>query len=270
MLGAIIGDIIGSRFEFINCRDVNFELFDSTCCITDDSVETIATMDWLLTDGSGDYAVFLRKWCRKYPDAGYSPAFVEWVNDDNAKAYNSFGNGAAMRVSPVALYATTDGRAPLLSEKTAIVSHNHKEGIKGAEAITMAAYWAKRKESKEFIKKWTEDEFGYKLDLTLKKNSRFDATCQITVPQAISCFIESDSFESAIRLAVSLGGDTDTIAAMTGGIAEAYYGIPDEIKKKALAFIPDDMKKVIDKFYPLCAETEAEARGYKALKRFGF
>lgn len=261
MKGAILGDIVGSRFEFKNHLSKDFQMFTYQSVFTDDTVCTIATMDWLMNQ-SQDYSFYLKKWCRRYPNAGYSGMFKKWI-DTSDKPYNSFGNGAGMRVSPVGLFGSFIGEVLMLAEKTAIATHNHPEGIKGAKAIALAVYLAKSK-SKQEIKTEIE-KLGYKIELPEKKGV-FDATSQVTVPHAIACFLESNSFEDAIRIAVSIGGDSDTITSMTGGIAEAFYGIDE----KYLKYLPDEFTEIIDKFYKFCDKRQKDASSETARMRFVF
>ena len=245
MLGAIIGDIAGSRFEFRNHRSKDFALFADSCSVTDDSIMTIAVAKAILSckgnfDKLEDNAVYyMRLIGRKYPCCGYGGMFQRWMFDDNPAPYNSFGNGAAMRVSPCGLIAKTEDEAKLLSKKVTEVTHNHPEGLKGAEAAAVAVFMARNGAKINEIKERIEKDY-YMLDFTLdsiRQSYKFNETCQGTVPQAVRAFIESVSFEDAIRNAVSIGGDSDTLAAITGGIAEAYYGIPGELKQMALDFL---------------------------------
>lgn len=255
MKGTIIGDIVGSRFEFNNHKSKFFDLFSNECKFTDDTICTIATMEWLSENEDNDYSMYLKKWCKKYPNAGFSPKFKEWFMN-NGNPYNSFGNGSAMRVSPVGWYATFEGAVFTLSENSAEVSHNHSEGIKGANAIAYTIYLSKKGTDKKNIKSEIEQRFGYKLNQTvsfIRKYNEFDATCQITVPQAIICFLESVDFEDALRLAISIGGDSDTIGAMVGGIAEAFYGVPLGVWQKAKEFLPREMITIVKEFYSTCS-----------------
>ena len=268
MLGAIIGDIAGSRFEFNNTKRKDFNLLDDKCYFTDDTVMTVAVAAALMTSRSfaelrENTVLCMRKFGRAYPHRGYGGMFANWLYTDNPQPYNSFGNGSAMRISPVGFLARSAGDVKKLSAAVTEVTHNHPEGLKGAEAIAMAIYWARQNEDKEeifqFIAKYyypelkTEaltykclhEEYGWDYGLG-------SVTCQSSVPQAIACFRESESFEDAIRLAVSLGGDSDTIAAMVGGIAEAYYGIDEQTERRALAFLPDEFKTIISKFRKKC------------------
>lgn len=250
MLGAIIGDIVGSRFEFNNTNQTNFTLFTPDCNFTDDTICTIAVADALL-NGS-DFGDTIHRWCRKYPypTGGYGGSFARWVHSDTPKPYNSFGNGSAMRVSPCGWLST---RQEVLSHarQSAECTHNHPEGIKGAMCIADCIYHAHVGADKSEMVALVTKEYTYPLDMTcheIRRMNTFNETCQVTVPQAIVCFVESTDFESAIRLAVSIGGDSDTIAAITGSIAEAYYGIPENIEQKALSLLTPEMKRVIKQF----------------------
>ena len=253
MLGSVIGDIAGSRFEFNNRRSRDFPLFDRGCFVTDDSIMTLAVAKAILAS-EGDWNTlgsntvkYMQAIGRKYPDCGYGGMFRRWMFDDNPKPYNSFGNGAAMRVSPCGFFARTEEEAKLLSKKVTEVTHNHPKGIKGAEAVTIAIFMARNGAAADDIKKRIEKDY-YPLNFTLdsiRNTYRFNETCQGTVPQAIMAFIESVSFEDAIRGAISIGGDSDTLAAIAGGIAEAFYGIPPDIKTKALTFLDNELQCII-------------------------
>lgn len=246
MLGAIIGDIVGSKYEFTSDKTKDFELFSGDSCLTDDSMMTIAVGCACAKSDLGDEEDFkswviyyMRKIGREFPSAGYGYHFFRWIKSDFMGAYNSFGNGSAMRVSPVAWAAQSLEEAEKLAKWSAEVTHNHPEGIKGAQAVAAAIYLARTGKSKAEIKDYIERHY-YKLDFTLdeiRPTYEFDVTCQGSVPQAIQCFLESSDFEDAIRNAVSLGGDGDTQAAMAGAIAEAFYGIPEDIKQKGLEYI---------------------------------
>ncbi len=253
MLGAIIGDIVGSRFEFNNHRSTEFELFHKDCSFTDDTICTIAVAEACIQNTN--FTDSLLYWCRKYPNpkGGYGGSFNRWVFSEYPEPYNSFGNGSAMRVSPVAWTNNELREVIRLSNESAWVTHDHPEGIKGAQCIAYAIWHLKfgGGAGKKWIKSMAETNYGYKFDLTcdqLRKMNSFDETCMVTVPQAIQCFSESHDFESAIRLAVSIGGDSDTIAAITGSLAEAAYGIPEWMVVKAMTYLPDDMKDVINQF----------------------
>ncbi|GHT09128.1 hypothetical protein FACS189432_05200 [Bacteroidia bacterium] len=250
MLGAIIGDIVGSRFEFKNHRSTDFDLFTDDCSFTDDTICTVAVADALLRNIP--FSNSLQSWCRKYPNpkGGYGGSFAQWVHSPNPMPYNSFGNGSAMRVSPVAHYF--DYRENVLENArlSAECTHDHPEGIKGAMAIADCIYHCLIGYSKKQIELGCS--YYYRIDTTcdeIRKTNTFNETCQVTVPQAIVCFLESTDFESAIRLAVSIGGDSDTIAAITGSIAEAYYGIPEHIKTTALEYLPQEFINIINTFY---------------------
>ena len=242
MLGAIIGDMVGSIYEFHNHRSKEFPFFNSRCCPTDDSIMTIAVAKAILeNDGKAeeleDQAVkWMQKIGRQYPNCGYGGRFFRWMHTRDPQPYGSFGNGAAMRVSACGWAGKTLDEVKALSHAVTIVSHNHPEGVKGAEATVCAIFLARTGHSKEEIRSFIEDNY-YTLNFTLdeiRPTYRFDVTCQGSVPQAIEAFLESDSFEDAIRNAISIGGDSDTLAAITGSIAEAFYGIPKDIRKHAV------------------------------------
>ena len=242
MLGAIIGDMAGSIYEFHNHRSKEFPFFGVGCYPTDDSIMTIAVAKAILeNDGKAEglekQAVkWMQKIGRQYPNCGYGRRFYGWVFARDPHPYGSLGNGSAMRVSPCGWAGKTLDEVKALSRAVTIVSHNHPEGVKGAEATACAIFLARTGHSKEQIRSFTEEHY-YALDFTIdgiRPTYRFDVTCQGTVPQAIEAFLESDSFEDAIRTAISVGGDSDTLAAITGGIAEAFYGIPETLKKQAI------------------------------------
>lgn len=248
MLGAIIGDIVGSRFEFNNAKSYYFgPLFTKECQFTDDTICTVAIADAIL-NGSEDYAGYLQTWCRKYPHpmGGYGASFSRWINDPEAKPYYSFGNGAAMRVSPVAWAFDTMGEAISHAIATASVSHNHPEGIKGAIATAqaiMALRICKNKAVTHSI-----EEIYYDPD-KVYPTGVFNETCQGTVPVALRIVRDSKDFEDAIRLTMRWGGDSDTLGAIVGSMAEVLYGIPSSIKNEALEYLPGEMRKVIARFY---------------------
>ena len=261
MLGAIIGDIVGSRWEFNPTNNYNFELFSDENGFTDDTICTVAVADALLK--GRDYGESIHEWCRRYPQpmGGYGGRFAQWVHSDNPLPYNSFGNGAAMRVSPVAMWFQDTNEAKFQAERTAACSHNHPEGLKGAsavaEAINVAIHTCYGKSHKEQTALASEIAlavaFNNKynvLDIELQDiQNKFDETCQGTVPAALWVITESNGFEDAIRKAVSLGADADTIGAIVGSIAEHIWGIPGEIKEKALGYLTDEMREVVEKFY---------------------
>ncbi len=242
MLGAIIGDMVGSIYEFHNHRSKDFPFFSDQCWPTDDSIMTIAVAKALLaTDGKAEglskQAVkWMRKIGRQYPDCGYGGRFYGWMFSDRPQPYGSYGNGAAMRVSACGWAAGSLGEARELAYAVTSVTHDHPAGIDGAEAVACAIYLARTGSSKEEIRQFIEDNY-YDLDFTLdeiRPRYRFNESCQGTVPQAIEAFLESESFEDAIRNAISIGGDSDTLAAIAGGIAEAFYGIPAALRMEAL------------------------------------
>ena len=248
MIGAIIGDIIGSRFEFNNLRGSNFKLFTDRCSYTDDTICTIAIAEAILRSES--YGVNLQKWCRKYPHpmGSYGARFSQWIWDDMRTPYNSFGNGSAMRVSPVAWAFNEDFDVMKNAIDTAAISHNHTFGIHGAMVVALAIY-ASRKFKKESYCKGVMRELCDKFfPEPIKRKGVFDETCQGTVPVAADIIIESNSFEDAIRKAMQWGGDSDTLGAIVGSIAEAIWGIPEEIYNKAMTYLTQEMKDVVINF----------------------
>ncbi len=261
MLGAILGDIIGSTYEFANTKDYNFDLFPAGSNYTDDTVLTVAVADAIINNIN--YGENIQQWARKYPHpkGAYGGSFSKWIYQDNPKPYNSFGNGSAMRVSPVGWLFTTEEEVLSQAKKSAECTHNHLEGIKGAQATAIALFFARKGKDKAFIKNYIEKNFGYNLDRSvdeIRKSYSFDVSCQGTVPESLICFLESTSFDDAIRNAISIGGDSDTIGAIVGGIAEAFYGIPAELAEKAESFLPNDMLNVIDEFRKRRVEKSSE------------
>ena len=258
ILGAVIGDIIGSTHEFLQTKSTDFDFYTDNNHYTDDSVMTIAVADWLISTpkpvSNDTLPAIMRKWGKRYPWAGYGGMFKRWLvspYEADQRPYNSFGNGAGMRVSACGYFAQSLDEALHLAKLSAEVSHNHPEGIKGAQAIASAIFLARQQMHKDKIRTYIEQTFGYDLSRTcddIRPDYEFDVTCQGSCPEAIIAFLESNDFEDAIRLAISLGGDSDTIGAMTGGIAAAYYGIPDKIASKALEYLPEDMIEVLNKF----------------------
>ena len=261
MYGAILGDIIGSPFEFDRGdKTKEFDLFTKGCDFTDDSVMTIAVGEALLAVGPEatvqeiEEAVVtnMQDWGKRYPYAGYGGRFRYWLRERNPKPYGSYGNGSAMRVSAAGWLYDSMERTREVARATANVTHNHPEGIKGAEATASAIYMARNESSKEEIKEYIEREFHYNLDRTLdeiRPGYHMDETCQRTVPEAIIAFLESKDFEDAIRNAVSLGGDTDTLGAITGSIAEAFYGISDVLIAECRSRIDEGlMTDILDEF----------------------
>lgn len=256
MLGAIIGDTVGSRFEWHNHRSKDFDFLTYKCEPTDDSIMTLAIAKAILKSEGDvnklpDLAVrYMQQLGRLYPDAGYGGAFRKWIRSNNPKPYGSFGNGAAMRVSPVGFAAKNLDEAKAMSKAVTKVTHNHPEGLKGAEATTVAIFMALHGKSMLEIRDYIDKNY-YPMNFTLdgiRDSYQFNATCQDTVPQAMMAFFESTGFEDAIRNAISIGGDSDTMAAITGGIAEAYYGIPSEIRKHELTFLNERLLAILVEF----------------------
>lgn len=256
MLGAIIGDVVGSRFEWHNLKSKKFVLFTPACKPTDDSVMTLAVAQAILQYRAGESSLedaavqWMQELGRRYPHSGYGGAFRRWLQSENPQPYGSYGNGAAMRVSACGFAARSLEEAIELADTVTAVTHNHPEGFKGAEATAAAIYLAQNGKSKEEIRTYLQAQY-YPLDFKLeeiRETYRFDVSCQGSVPQALVAFLESENFEDAIRNAISIGGDSDTIAAITGGIAEAYYGVPDAIKEAALPYLPQDMREILGKF----------------------
>lgn len=250
MLGAIAGDIIGSVYERHNIKATDFPLFDPRCRFTDDTVMTVAVADAIVT--GADYGVKLREWYRLYPERGYGPDFRRWAASETMLQGYSMGNGSAMRVSPVGF--AFDSLRKVLEEarKSAEPSHSHPEGVKGAQVVASAVYLARTGSTKPQIKGYIEETFGYNLSQPLDKTRdhyRFDATCPGSVPQAIIAFLESEDYEDAVRKAVSLGGDSDTIACIAGGIAHAFYKtIPAQIIQGIMEFLDERLKTIVNRF----------------------
>ena len=253
ILGAIAGDIIGSCYEWFSTKNTDFELFTRSSNFTDDTVMTVANADWLLTDDS--LLGIMQDYGNRYPHAGYGGSFSRWLRSDNPQPYNSWGNGSAMRVSPVGWAFGTLEETLEAAKRSAEVTHNHPEGIKGAQAVAEAIYLARTGKSKQEIKEYIEDAFGYNLSRTcdeIRPSYQFDETCQGSVPESIIAFLESTDYESTIRLAISLGGDADTMAAIAGGIAEAYYQeIPPYIVEEVQKRLPQEFIKVMQRFYEM-------------------
>lgn len=250
MFGAIVGDVIGSVHEWAGTKTKDFPLLVPRSTFTDDSVLTVAVAEWIL--GGEDLVDLLHTYTCAYPDRGYGGMFHRWAKSRAREPYYSFGNGAAMRVSPVGLACETTEDVLAWAERSAAVTHNHPEGIRGAQATATAVYLARRGQTKGQIKFSVESQFGYDLHaplLQIRPTYGFDETCQGTVPQALAAFLESTSFEDAIRNAVSLGGDADTLACITGGIAEAYYGgVPQALEGPVRAILDDRLLSVVDRF----------------------
>ncbi|HDS84286.1 MAG TPA: ADP-ribosylglycohydrolase family protein [Phycisphaerales bacterium] len=253
MLGSIAGDIIGSVYESCPIKTMDFALFEPGCVFTDDTVMTVATA-WAILNRVG-YAEAYKNFGRRYPGRGYGETFGRWLMSDSMPAYNSWGNGSAMRVSPVGFACQTMDAVLDQARQTAEVTHNHPEGIKGAQAVALSVFLARQSNDKAVIKREIASRFGYDLNRTIdqiRPAYGFDVSCQGTVPEAIVAFLESDDFEHAVRLAVSLGADSDTLACITGGIAEAYYKtIPEWIAEQTRRRLPQEFLNIIEQFREL-------------------
>ncbi len=258
MLGAIIGDTVGSAYEFCNVREKDFSLLTKWSRPTDDSMMTLAVAEILQNGWQGDseqVAKTLKKWGRAYPNSGYGGRFARWLASDSIQPYGSYGNGAAMRVSPVGWYAETEAQVKEYAHAVTAVTHNHPEGLKGAEVTALCVYYARTGKSKEFIKGFVENYYDLNFDYeTLRKTYKFNETCQQSVPQAIYCFLISKNFEDCLRITVSIGGDCDTTAAISCAIAEAFYkNIDLLLQENVLSRLPApvdgcDCKKVLNAF----------------------
>ncbi|MBT8490145.1 MAG: ADP-ribosylglycohydrolase family protein [Deltaproteobacteria bacterium] len=250
MLGAIAGDIIGSVFEGNPIKSVDFPLFGSNSVYTDDTVLTVAVANALIKGEA--YATSLKKFARRYPYAGYGGSFFNWIFASDMEAYNSWGNGSAMRVSPVGFAFDSAHDVLTESKKSAEVTHNHPEGIKGAQATALAIFLARQGMDKKDIRKETERRFSYDLSRTLdeiRPSYYFDVSCQGSVPESIIAFLESEDYEDAVRKVISLGGDSDTMASIAGGIAQAFYkDIPDHIIVQVRKRLPEEFLLIIDSF----------------------
>ena len=259
MYGAISGDIIGSPYEFdMGGKTKTFPLFSHYSKFTDDTVMTVAVAEALMdSTGKSDDEIraalvaSMRKWGERYPNAGYGQRFYRWLWSDDPQPYGSYGNGSAMRVSSAGWLFDTLEETRRIARLTAEVTHNHPEGIKGAEATASAIYLARTGATKEAIKDYIVSEFGYDLSRTcdeIRPEYHHVESCQQTVPEAITAFLEGNGFEDVIRTAVSLGGDCDTLTCIAGSIAEAFYGVPDELKAECRKRLPKDMPAVLDRF----------------------
>ena len=249
MLGAIAGDIIGSVYEPRGIKSKAFPLFSRGCTFTDDTVLTVAVADAILS--RSDYIDKFHEYFHRYPHAGFGHSFMQWAMQRSRSPYYSFGNGSAMRVSPVG-WAFDDLKTVLAeAEKSAAVTHNHPEGIRGAQAAAACVFLARTGADKKAIGEFVVKEFGYNLSQTLadiRKTYRFDVSCQGSVPQSIIAFLESDGYEDAVRNAVSLGGDADTMAAIAGSVAQAFFSMPEEVSRKARTYLDESLAKVVDQF----------------------
>jgi len=250
MLGALSGDIIGSRFERHPIKSTEFELFHPDCRYTDDSVLTVAVADHLVL--GADLIDLFKDYYHQYPEAGYGTGFIQWAASPSREPYHSFGNGSAMRVSPVGFAFDSLEEVLRQAKTTAEITHNHPEGIKGAQATAAAVFLARMGKSRREIRRFIESEFQYDLSQpldALRPSYRFDASCQGSVPQAITAFLDSDSFEDAVRKAVSLGGDSDTQACIAGAIAHAFYGkLPDRIAAEVHSRLPVPLRQITTLF----------------------
>lgn len=250
MIGAIAGDIIGSIYEGRPIKTAHFPLFHRHCHPTDDTVLTVALADSILN--GTDYGRCLKDYFFRYPQAGYGGSFARWAMSMSTTPYNSWGNGSAMRVSPVGFAYGSLDEVVEQARRSAEVTHNHPEGVKGAQATAVSVFLARTGQSKEEIKQYVEQTFGYDLSRRLddiRPHYQFDVSCQGTVPPAIIAFLESQDFEDAVRKAVSLGGDSDTLACITGGIAHAFYGgVPVSIKTKVFDLLDAHLTSVTREF----------------------
>lgn len=257
MIGAIIGDIAGSIYEFNNIKTEDFPIISDGCFFTDDTVMSIAIAEALQNGGRDEKKTencmvkSMKKYGKLYPNVGYGGRFSAWLQNPEPKPYNSFGNGSAMRVSPVAWYFHSLEKVEKFAEISARVTHDHPEGIRGAQAVAAAIFMARNGRTKDYIKRYMELKYHYEFAKTLddiRPNYHFDETCQGTVPVALEVFFEANDFEDTLRKAISMGGDSDTLAAIACSIAEAFYPIPDEIQKKALALLDKKLMSMLKKW----------------------
>lgn len=255
MLGSIIGDIVGSTYEFSNIKQKDFPLFTPEKEYTDDSILTIATADWLLH--GGDVAHYYLRYAKDNPTpmGSYGSGFVAWVHRGlrglPLTPYNSCGNGSAMRVGPVGWAFESEAETLAAAKESAECTHNHPEGIKGAQAVALAIYLARHDADKDTIRQRIEHDFGYDLHFTcdaIRSTYTWGGTCQDSVPQAIVAFLDATNFEDAVRNAISIGGDSDTIGCITASIAEACYGIPTELRSRAVTYLPTPLLTVVEDF----------------------
>lgn len=250
MLGAIAGDMIGSPYESRPIKTTIFPLWHKWSTYTDDTVLTVALADTILT--GTPYVENLKQYCETFPNAGYGPTFIRWARSNSTEPYNSWGNGSAMRVSPVGFAFETLEEVLIEAKRSAEVTHNHPEGVKGAQATAAVIFLARKGNSKAEIREYVRSTFNYPLLASLdeiRPQYRFDISCQGTVPPAIQALLESTDYEDAVRKAVSLGGDSDTLACITGGMAQAFYGgVPDAIRDQTLVRLPEILSEVVLKF----------------------
>lgn len=260
LFGTIYGDMAGSTYETHPVKDYHFNTFPENSHFTDDTVMTLAVATWLMSEKRDSETLIksMQLFGAIYPYAGYGRSFFNWLHEDNPQPYNSWGNGSAMRVSPCAWVAKSLGEAEELAKKSAEVTHNHPEGIKGAQAVAAAIYMARKGASKKEISDYITTTYGYDLTRTVSEiranGYKFDVSCQRSIPEAIIAFLESNDYEEAIRLAIYLGGDADTQAAIAGSIAEAFYGIPDEFVEKVKPRLTEGLMKVVEIFNEFCNE----------------
>lgn len=256
MIGVVIGDLSGSRYERNNHRSKDFDLFDKRCRCTDDTIMSLAICEALLKsqlkiEELGPQAIIsMQRWGRRYPRCGFGRAFARWVKMEDPQPYNSYGNGAAMRVSGCGYAGRTLEEVKFLSKAVTEVTHNHPEGLKGAEAVATAVFLAHTGKSKDEIKAYITKEY-YFLDFNIediRSFYRFNSSCQGSVPQALQAFFESTGFEDTIRTAISIGGDSDTIAAIAGAIAEAYYGVPRDLREQAMTYLDEKLIEILKEF----------------------
>ena len=265
IIGAIAGDVIGSAYEFNPTRDYHFELFTPKSTFTDDTVLTMANALWLLQDEQHTperLVNIMQDLCNRYQWRGYGGRFAQWIIARNPQPYNSYGNGSAMRVSPVGFYAQTLEEALALAKVSAEVTHNHPEGIKGAQATAAAIFMARQGKTKEEIRQYVENAIGYDLSRTLEEirpTYTFNELCQTTVPEALTCYLEGKDYEDVIRLAVSLAADADTLAAIAGPVASAVWEVPNEISQTAIARLSDEFCTILLQFNELVAKRETDA-----------
>ena len=248
MIGAVIGDYVGSIYEWHNIKATDFPFFSPACRFTDDTVMSVAVADALMN--GLDMAASLRRYGRMFPKVGYGGRFRAWLLDDNAADYGSFGNGSAMRVSAAGWMAASLEEALDLARQSALPTHSHPEGIRGAQVVAGCIYLLRQGADKPSIRQWVQ-ETGYRLDFTLddiRPAYAFDVTCQGSVPQAIEAFLEAEDFESAVRLAVSIGGDSDTIACIAGALAEACWGVPEEFVRQVASRLPAELYQPLAAF----------------------
>lgn len=258
IIGAICGDIVGSSREFRPIKTKDFKLFDKYSCFTDDTVMTLAIASWLIKDKNSKEVLIseIKRFGLRYPNAGYGGMFREWLFQDNPEAYGSWANGSAMRVSPVAWVADSLEETQKLAKMSAIVTHNHPEGIKGALATADAIFLARTGSDKEEIKRHIENNYNYDLSRKLddiRPDYKFDISCAGSVPESIICFLEADDFEDTVRNAVSLGGDADTQAAIGGGIASAYWDVPSKIAARTIKRLDTNL---LEAFIDFCEKFE--------------